>query len=210
LTQTITNNSLLRTVAMLIPFCSILAVIGCEGRCDKMEEQTRERAGAVVMKGKPLTLVGNELKVGDLAPDVELTANDLSGVKISLYRGKTCIISAVPSLDTPVCSIETRRFNEEASKLGDDVVILTVSMDLPFAQKRWCGAEGVDRVITLSDYRDKEFGKAYGVLIKELVLLARTVFVVDKQGVIRYIQQVKEQSTEPDYNAVLAAVNKLK
>ena len=130
--------------------------------------------------------------------------------KISFYRGKICIISAVPSLDTPVCSIETRRFNEEAAKLGNDVVILTVSMDLPFAQKRWCAAEGIDRVVTLSDYRDKEFGKAYGVLIKELVLLARTVFVVDKQGVIRYIQQVKEQSTEPDYNAVLAAVNKLK
>ena len=119
-------------------------------------------------------------------------------------------MSAVPSLDTSVCSTETRRFNEEAAKLGDDVVVLTVSMDLPFAQKRWCGAEGIERVITLSDYRNADFGKAYGILIKELHLLARTVFVVDKQGVIRYIQPVKELSTEPDYNAVLEAVNKLK
>ena len=195
---------------MWLALCGIAAVAGCGGRSDKMAEQMKERAGAVTMKGKPLTLLGNELKVGDTAPDVELIANDLSAVKLSSYRGKVCIISAVPSLDTSVCSTETRRFNEEAAKLGNDVVILTVSMDLPFAQKRWCGAEGIERVVTLSDYRNADFGKAYGVLIKELHLLARTVFVVDKQGVIRYIQPVKELSTEPDYNAVLEAVNKLK
>jgi thiol peroxidase len=172
--------------------------------------EMKERPGAVTMKGKPLTLLGNELKVGDKAPDVELTANDMSQMKLSSYRGKVCIVSAVPSLDTSVCSTETRRFNEEAAKLGNDVVIVTVSMDLPFAQKRWCGQEGIERVITLSDYRNADFGKAYGVLIKENHLLARTVFVVDKQGVIRYIQAVKELSTEPDYNAVLEAANKLK
>lgn len=172
--------------------------------------QTKERAGAVTMKGNPLTLVGNELKAGDVLPDVELIANDMSHVKLSAYRGKVCIVSAVPSLDTPVCSVETRRFNEEAAKLGADVVVLTVSMDLPFAQKRWCGAEGVARVVTLSDYRNADFGKACGILIKEIHLLARTVFVADKQGVIRYVQLVKEIATEPDYTAVLDAANKLK
>lgn len=172
--------------------------------------QTKERAGAVTMKGNPLTLLGNELKTGDTLPDVELIANDMSHVMLSSYHGKVCIVSAVPSLDTPVCSIETRRFNEEAAKLGDNVAVLTVSMDLPFAQKRWCGAEGVERVVTLSDYRNADFGKACGILIKEIHLLARIVFVADKQGVVRYIQLVKEIATEPDYNAVLTAVNKLK
>jgi thiol peroxidase len=189
--------------------CYIAAIAGCEGRSDKMKNEMKERPDAVTMKGKPLTLLGNELKVGDSAPDVNVVANDMSVVKLSSYRGKVCIISAVPSLDTSVCSTETRRFNEEAAKLGPNVVILTISMDLPFAQKRWCGAEGIDRVTTFSDYRDAQFGKAYGVLIKELHLLARTVFVVDTNGVIRYIQPVKELSTEPDYNAVFEAVNKL-
>jgi thioredoxin-dependent peroxiredoxin len=195
---------------MWLALCGIATIAGCEGRSGTMAEQMKERAGAVTMKGNPLTLLGNERKVGDMAPDVELIANDMSHVKLSSYRGKVCIVSAVPSLDTSVCSVETRRFNEEAVKLGNDIVVLTVSMDLPFAQKRWCGAEGVERVITLSDYRNADFGKAYGILIKEIHLLARTVFVVDKQGVIRYIQPVKELSTEPDYKAVLDAANKLK
>jgi thioredoxin-dependent peroxiredoxin len=204
------NGSRLKTLAMRLALCGIAAVTGCEGRSDKMANQMKERPGAVTMKGKPLTLLGNEPKVGDIAPDIELIANDMSHVKLSSYRGKVCIISAVPSLDTSVCSTETRRFNEEAAKLGSDMVILTVSMDLPFAQKRWCGAEGIERVITLSDYRNADFGKAYGILIKEIHLLARTIFVVDKQGVIRYVQAVKEISTEPDYNAVLDAANKLR
>ncbi len=119
------------------------------------------------------------------------------------------IISAVPSLDTPVCDIQTRWFNEEAAKLGPEVEILTISMDLPFAQKRWCGAAGVDRVKTYSDHRDAAFGLAYGVLIKELRLLARAVFVVDKEGVMRYAQLVKELSNEPNYDEVLQAVGKL-
>jgi thiol peroxidase len=168
-----------------------------------------ERAEIITMKGNPLTLVGKELRVGDLAPDFEVLDNDLAPVKFSSFRGKICVISSVPSLDTPVCDMETRRFNEEAGKLGADIQILTISMDLPFAQKRWCGAAGVHKVITLSDHRDASFGTAYGALIKELRLLARIVFVVDGEGVIRYIQVVKEQTEEPDYNAVLEAVNAL-
>ncbi len=168
----------------------------------------KERTGMVTMKGNPLTLVGVELKVGDAAPDFEVLDNDLSPVKLSSFRGKVCIISSVPSLDTPVCDMETRRFNEEAGKLGADVAILTISVDLPFAQKRWCGAAGVDKVVTLSDHREAAFGEAYGVLIKELRLLARAVFVVDQGGTIQYIQLVKELTEEPDYDAVLKAVDR--
>lgn len=164
-----------------------------------------ERKGVVTMKGKEVTLVGNEVKVGDAAPDAELTANDLSAVKLSSFRGKVCIISSVPSLDTQVCDVMTRRFNKEATGLGADVAVLTVSMDLPFAQKRRCGAAGVENVQTLSDYREGSFGQAYGVLIKELRLLARAVFVVGKEGVVRYTEIVKELTDEPDYDAVAAA-----
>jgi thiol peroxidase len=161
------------------------------------------------MKGNPLTLTGKEVRVGDPAPACEMIANDLSPVKLSSYQGKICVISSVPSLDTPVCDIQTRRFNKEAADLGADVTILTVSMDLPFAQKRWCGAAGVDKVITLSDHRDAAFGKAFGILIKELRLLARAVFIVDREGVIRYVRIVKEVASEPDYPAVIAALNTL-
>jgi thiol peroxidase len=167
-----------------------------------------ERSGAVTMKGKPLTFVGQEIKVGDKAPDFQVVANDLSTVSFSSYRDKVCIIASVPSLDTPVCEIETSRFNNEAANLSSDIVILTISMDLPFAQKRWCGAKGVDKVVTLSDHRDAAFGTAYGVLIKELRLLARAVFVVDREGTVRYRELVKEISNEPDYEAVLEAAAK--
>jgi thiol peroxidase len=168
-----------------------------------------ERNAAVTMRGNPLTLVGNELNVGEPAPDVEVLDNDLNPVKLSDYKGKVCILSTVPSLDTPVCDMETRRFNQEAADLGSDVAILTISTDLPFAQKRWCGAAGVDRVVTLSDHRDAAFGKAYGVLIKELRLLARAVFVVDREGIVRYCQLVAEIAQEPDYDAVIGAVKEL-
>ena len=168
-----------------------------------------ERNGAVTMRGNPLTLVGNELGVGDPAPDIDVLDNDLTPVKLSNYKGKICIVSTVPSLDTPTCDMETRRFNQEAADLGDDMIILTISTDLPFAQKRWCGAAGVDKVDTLSDHRDAAFGEAYGVLIKELRLLARAVFVVDKEGIIRYVQLVKEIADEPDYDAVIAAAKEL-
>jgi thiol peroxidase len=168
-----------------------------------------ERKGAVTLRGNPLTLVGNEIKVGAKAPEVALLDNDLKPVKISDFKGKVVVVSSVPSLDTPTCDMETRRFNTEAAKLGDNVVILTVSTDLPFAQKRWCGAAGVDKVKTLSDHREAAFGQAYGVLIKELRLLARSIFVVDANGVVQYVQHVSEIAQEPDYNAVIAAVKKL-
>lgn len=169
----------------------------------------KERSGIITVEGKPLTLLGEERKVGDKTPDFEVLDNDLSPVKFSSFKGKVCIISSVPSLDTSVCDAETRRFNQEAGKLGPDVVILTISMDLPFAQKRWCGAAGVDRVKTLSDHREASFGTSYGVLIKELRLLARVVFVVDREGTIQYVHLVKELTKEPDYEAVLSAVRKL-
>ena len=168
-----------------------------------------ERTGSITFQGNPLTLMGNELNVGDKAPDFELLDNDLNPVNLSGFRGKVCVISSVPSLDTPVCDMETRRFNEEAGKLGDNVSILTVSMDLPFAQKRWCGAAGVEKVTTLSDHRDAKFGENYGVLIKELRLLARAIFVVDQEGVIQYVQLVKEVTEEPDYEAVIDALGEL-
>jgi thiol peroxidase len=169
----------------------------------------KERTGIITMKGNPLTLLGNEVKVGDVAPDCEVLSNDLSPVTLSSFRGKVCIVSSVPSLDTPVCDTETRRFNQEAGRLSSDVAVFTISMDLPFAQKRWCGAAGVTSVQTLSDHRDASFGTSYGVLIKELRLLARAVFVVDRNGIVQYVQLVKEITQEPDYDAVLTAASKL-
>jgi len=166
-----------------------------------------ERPNAVTIHGAPLTLVGHEIKAGDKAPDFEVLDNGLSPVKLSSYTGKTVVIASVPSLDTPVCDMETRKFNQEAAKLGDQVAVLTISMDLPFAQKRWCGAAGVSNVVTLSDHRDASFGLAYGLLIKELRLLARAVMVVDKSGIIRYLELVKEVADEPNYEAALKAVN---
>jgi thioredoxin-dependent peroxiredoxin len=168
-----------------------------------------ERAQAITLHGNPLTLVGKEIAMGSPGPDATLVDNELNAVKLSDYRGKVVVISSVPSLDTPVCDMQTRRFNSEAANLGDDVSILTVSMDLPFAQSRWCGAAGVEQVITLSDHRDAAFGQAYGLLIKELRLLGRAVMVLDREGVVRYYQLVKEVSEEPDYDAALEAVKAL-
>ena len=169
----------------------------------------QERTGLVTFGGMPVTLVGPELKIGDDAPDVEVTDNDLKPVKLSTFKGKVAIVSAVASLDTSVCDVETRRFNQEAGKLGDDVVVLTISMDLPFTQKRWCGAAGVESVKTFSDHRTAAFGQAWGVLMKELRVLARAVFVVDREGDIRYIELMKEVGTEPDYDAALKVVKEL-
>jgi len=170
----------------------------------------KERKGLVTIKGSPLTLLGGEIKTPMNAPDAELLDNDLKPVKLSSFRDKVRVITSVPSLDTAVCDTETRRFNQEATKLGSDTVVLTISMDLPFAQKRWCGAAGVNNVITLSDHRDASFGTAYGVLIKELRLLARAIFVVDREGMVRYTQLVPEVTHEPDYDAVLKEVQKLR
>ena len=168
-----------------------------------------DKPGAVTMRGNPLTLTGDTVKAGEKAPDFTAIDNSLAPAGLEAFAGKVIVITSVPSLDTPVCDIETRRFNTEAGKLGEGVQVLTLSMDLPFAQKRWCGDAGVKTVKTLSDHKDAGFGMAYGVLIKELRLLARAVFVIDREGVIRYIQLVKEIGNEPDYDAVLNAVKEI-
>lgn len=168
-----------------------------------------ERPNATTMKGNPLTLLGPALKPGDKLPEFTVVDNGLKPVKASDTNGTVRIISAVPSLDTPVCDVETRRFNEEAGKLGGKVKVLTVSMDLPFAQKRWCGAAGVEHVQTLSDYQSGSFGLAMGTLIKELHLESRAIFVVDKGGVIRYVEYVPEIASEPNYDQALAAAHAL-
>jgi len=168
-----------------------------------------ERQGIVERKGTPLTLLGSGVAVGDKAPDATLIGTDMKPMSLSSLRGKTVVIASVPSLDTPVCNLEAQRFNREAAALGDDVLVLVVSMDLPFAQKRWCGAHGAKNVRTLSDHRDAAFGTAYGVLLKDLRLLARAVFVVDKAGTVRYAEIVKELTAEPDYAAALAVVKAL-
>jgi len=168
-----------------------------------------ERSGIITFKGNPFTLLGPELKVGEKAPDFAVVDNGLAPVSLADSAGKIRIVSSVPSLDTPVCDTETRRFNQEAASLPGDVVVLTISLDLPFAQKRWCGSAGIDKVTTLSDYRERSFGQSYGVIIKELLLLTRALFVIDGQGVIRYIQIVPEVTSEPDYEAVIAAAKAL-
>lgn len=177
---------------------------GCGGK--KMADQ--ERKGVVTFKGNPLTLLGKELKVGDKAPDFTVTAQDLSPISFSKFKGKVCIVTSVPSLDTPVCDVMTRKFAAEAVSLGGNVAVLTISMDLPFAQKRWCVGADVKEIQVLSDYKDASFGRAWGLLIKELHLDARAVYVVDKAGVVRYAQIVKEIASEPDYDAALAAARK--
>jgi len=169
----------------------------------------KERENIVTMKGSPLTLLGSAVQIGQAAPNFTVVGNDLSEVRLSDFKGSIIVISAVPSLDTPVCDVQTRRFNEEAARLGDKVVILTISMDLPFAQSRWCGAAGVKQVKTLSDYQQADFGTKYGVLIKGLRLLARTVLVIGSDGTIQYVQIVPEVTDEPDYEAVITAVKKL-
>ncbi|TFG49245.1 MAG: thiol peroxidase [Candidatus Brocadiia bacterium] len=168
-----------------------------------------ERKGIITVQGNPLTLLGETPSVGIAAPDFEVLAADLSPVKLSDFKGKVRIICSVPSLDTPVCDIETKKFNEKAASLGNDVVIMALSMDLPFAQARWCGAAGVENVKAYSDHRQADFGQKYGVLIKELRLLARAVFVVDKKGAIRYIEIVPELTKEPNYESAIDAAKKL-
>ena len=164
----------------------------------------------VTMKGRPLVLVGPEVKPGMTAPDFKVTANDMLPMKFSRnYGGKLTVISSVTSLDTSICDLETRRFNKEAEALGPDVHIITISMDLPFAQVRWCGAAGVKNVRTFSDYQKAEFGKTWGLLIKDLRLLARAVYIVDKDGIVKYAQLVPEVAQEPDYEEVLTALRAL-
>jgi thiol peroxidase len=167
-----------------------------------------ERQGAITLKGKPLTAIGPELKAGDKAPDFQAVDDSLNPVNLEATGGGVRIFSVVPSLDTPVCDAQTKRFNEEAGKLPQ-VRIYTVSMDLPFAQKRWCGAFGVDHVKMLSDHRSGSFGENYGTLIKELRILSRAIFVIDQNNVIRHVEYVKEVADHPDYESALSAARKL-
>ena len=163
-----------------------------------------ERAGATTLKGNPLTLIGPELKAGDAAPDFHMVDNGLKPVSLKDTGNQVRIISVIPSLDTPVCDAQTKRFNAEASKLPN-VSIITVSMDLPFAQKRWCGAFGVDNVKMLSDHVDGSFGSGYGTLIKELRIESRAIFVLDPENKIRHAEYVKEVADHPNYEAALSA-----
>lgn len=153
-----------------------------------------------------MTLIGPELKVGDPAPDFSAVDVGMKEVTLASSVGKTRLFSVVPSLDTPVCATQTKRFNEEAAKLGDDVILYTVSVDLPMAQKRFCGAEGTHNVVTISDYKSRSFGENYGVLMKEPMLLARSIFVVGPDDKIKYIEVVGEVADFPDYDKALAAV----
>ena len=166
----------------------------------------QERTGVVTLQGNPLTLLGPDLKVGDAAPEFRVVDAEFAEVKLSDFRGRTVLASAVPSLDTPVCSLQTRRFNEEAERLPETVVVLTVSQDLPFAQARFCGAEKIRKIRVLSDHVHREFGLRFGVLIKENALLARSVWIISPNGRITYRQIVSELTDEPDYAAALAAV----
>ena len=167
---------------------------------------TSERKSAVTFKGNPITLIGPELKAGEKAPNFKVLAGDLSEVTLDKFKGKTLLISVVPSLDTPVCDMQTKRFNEEAGKLPADVAVVTVSVDLPFAQKRWCGAAHADKVQCLSDHREANFGQAYGVLIKELRLLTRAIFVIGPDQKIQYVEYVKEVTQHPDYDKALNSI----
>ncbi|CAH0141662.1 thiol peroxidase [Peribacillus simplex] len=164
---------------------------------------------SVTFKNNPITLVGQELKVGDKAPDFTVLANDLSPVTLSDSKGSVRIISVVPSVDTGVCDAQTRKFNEEAAKLNN-VKVLTISNDLPFAQKRWCAASGLDNVQVLSDHRDLSFGEAYGVVMQELRLLARSVFVVNSSDEITYVEYVSEGTNHPNYEGAIEAAKAAK
>jgi thiol peroxidase len=163
----------------------------------------------VTIKNNPLSLVGAVPKVGEPAPKFTVTNQEMAPVTLSDLSSKVIVLLSVPSLDTPVCDLEARRFNNEAKNLGTDVGIVVISMDLPFAQKRWCGANGIENVKVFSDYKDRDFGLKYGVLIKEIGLLARCVFILDENRIVRYVQLVKEITDEPNYEDVLTNIKKL-
>jgi thiol peroxidase len=165
-----------------------------------------ERKNAVTIKGSPLTLLGEEVKVGLSAPSFKVLDNELQDVSSEDLKGRIRLIASVPSLDTPVCDLEIKRFNEEAVKLSKELAIIFISMDLPFAQKRFCQVNEIKQVVTFSDHRNADFGFKYGVLIKELRLLSRAIFVIDKGNIIRYTEYVPELSSHPDYTAALNAL----
>ncbi|MDR0646333.1 MAG: thiol peroxidase [Elusimicrobiota bacterium] len=163
----------------------------------------------VLANGQTLHLEGNALETGKAAPDFTLTATDMKDISLKSFKGNIVILSIVPSLDTPVCTLQTRRFNKEAATMADSVKFITISRDLPFAQSRWLQNAGADKIIALSDYKNTSFSKDYGVFIKEWFLLARSVFVLDKEGVVKYAEYVKDEGNEPDYNSALSAAKQL-
>jgi thiol peroxidase len=169
----------------------------------------QERTGVATLKGNPITLIGPELKAGDQAPDFSLNKSLTEVVSLQDYAGKVKLVSVVPSIDTGVCDAQTRRFNEAAAALGDNVVVLTVSVDTPFAQSRWCAAAGIDKVVMLSDYKNNSFGEAYGVLIKEFALDMRSIFVLDENNTIKYVEYLAEMAEHPNYEAAIEAAKAL-
>ena len=186
----------------------LLCLLLCSGILSAQSPDSNSEK--ITMRGKPVTLLGTKADVGEAAPDFTGIDGKMKEVKLSDFKGKVVILSVFPSVDTKVCAAQTRKFNEEASGLGEDVVVLTLSKDLPFALERFCAAEGIDRIYTLSDYKESEFGMNYGFLMKENKLLARGVVVVGKDGKISYVQYVKEIGQEPDYKAAIAAAKKAK
>ncbi|MDQ6423293.1 thiol peroxidase [Paenibacillus sp. LHD-117] len=169
----------------------------------------QERTGVATLKGNPITLLGPELKVGDKAPDFSLNKSLTEVVSLQDYAGKVKLVSVVPSIDTGVCDAQTRRFNEAAAGLGDNVIVLTVSVDTPFAQARWCAAAGIDKVVMLSDYKNNSFGESYGVLIKEFALDMRAIFVLDGDNTIKYVEYLSEMTEHPNYESAIEAAKSL-
>ncbi len=172
-------------------------------------DQLPQKKGLVTFKGNPITLLGKELKVGDKAPDFQVIDKSMNPVKFSDFKGQTILISVTPSVDTSVCDLQAKRFNEMATEVSKDVVILNVSVDLPFALTRWCAATGSEQIKTLSDHREMDFGIKYGLVIKEMMLLYRSVWIIDSKGIIQYIQIVPEFVNEPDYDDAFNALKKL-
>jgi Peroxiredoxin len=170
---------------------------------------SQERTGVAAFKGNPITLIGPEVKVGDQAPDFTINKSLVDSVSLKDFAGKVKLISVVPSIDTGVCDAQTRRFNEEAASLGDKVIVLTVSVDTPFAQSRWCGAAGVDKVVMLSDFKSHDFGQAYGVYIKEFGLDMRAIFVIDENDKVQYVEYLSEMTEHPNYEQAINAVKAL-
>ena len=168
-----------------------------------------ERSDVIKLMGNPLTLIGEEIKVGDKAPDFKSAEGLGKTVDLNSFEDKIKIFNVIVSVDTPVCDVQTKKFNEEAASLSDNIEIVTVSMDLPFALNRYCGAAGIDKVRTISDYHHASFGEAYGVLIKENRLLCRALFVVDSDNIVRHVEYVGEVSEEPNYEAALEIANSL-
>lgn len=168
-----------------------------------------DRENIVTVKGNPVTLLGEEIKVGQKAPEFKVLTPDLNEVSIDKFKQKVKLIASVPSLDTPVCDSEIKRFNDEAANVSKKVIVIFVSMDLPFAQKRFCQAYDIKKVKTFSDHKDANFGLNYGVLIKEMRLLSRAIFIIDEENIVRYVEYVKELSSLPDYEAALNALKKI-